>query len=145
MTGRRLDAKMRFLIIGLGNTIIDFVVLLVCSVALGLPIIPSNFISTTAGMAFSFLGNKSFVFKPARGRLSEQIGLFLAITVVGLWGLQPAIISIGIQLLEPTSLNQPSKVFFLKVMATAVTLVWNYLGYKHLAFRSRPHGQSKNR
>ena len=114
--------KIRFLLVGGTNTAIDFGLLFILN-TLGLPRVPSNTISTGVAFIFSFFANRNFTFSANSGNIKKQMTLFIIVTLFGLWVIQPIIISLISNLLVG------------KIIATAVTLVWNYLFYSRLVFR----------
>jgi putative flippase GtrA len=124
--------KVRFGIVGALNTAIDFVVLFTL-VAMGSPTIASNFVSTSVALIFSFFANKKFTFKDNANNKTQFI-YFLAITLFGLWIIQPIIID-GVGLLIKSSVNSYVVLFIGKLLATGVTLVWNYLLYRKFVFK----------
>jgi putative flippase GtrA len=126
--------KLRFAIVGGLNTAIDFVVLFVL-VALGLPTIASNILSTSTALVFSFFANKTFTFKDGNKSTKKQFGVFLAITLFGLWILQPIVIEGTAFLISEFITNSYIVLFIGKILATCVTLVWNYLLYKKFVFK----------
>jgi putative flippase GtrA len=135
--------KLRFAIVGGLNTAIDFVVLFVL-VALGLPTIASNVLSTSTALVFSFFANKTFTFKDNNKGTKKQFAIFLIITLFGLWILQPIVIE-GTRLTIETWFNNSYIVLFIgKVLATCVTLVWNYLMYKKFVFKKQPDDAHSN-
>lgn len=131
---RKHADKLRFAIIGGLNTAIDFVVLFVL-VALGLPTIASNILSTSTALVFSFFANKTFTFKDGNKSTKKQFGVFLVITLFGLWILQPIVIE-GTRLIIDSWFSNSYIVLFIgKILATCVTLVWNYVMYKKFVFK----------
>ena len=114
--------KIRFLLVGGTNTAIDFGLLFILN-TLGLPRVPSNTISTGVAFIFSFFANRNFTFLANSGNIKKQMTLFIIVTLFGLWVIQPIIISLISNLLVG------------KIIATAVTLVWNYLFYSRLVFK----------
>ena len=114
--------KIRFLLVGGTNTAIDFGLLFILN-TLGLPRVPSNTISTGVAFIFSFFANRNFTFSANSGNIKKQMTLFIIVTLFGLWVIQPIIISLMSNLLGG------------KIIATAVTLVWNYLFYSRLVFK----------
>lgn len=143
--------KIRFGIVGVVNTIIDFVILFTL-VALGLPAIASNFISTSAALIFSFFANKKFTFKHVGKNTNQQIAYFFLITIFGLWVIQPVIIEIINLMLGPWFLNSQLMVwtgsllgswfkasYFVlligKCLATLASLIWNYMLYRKFVFK----------
>lgn len=114
--------KIRFLLVGGTNTAIDFGLLFILN-SFGLPRVSSNTISTGVAFIFSFFANRNFTFSANSGNIKKQITLFIIVTLFGLWVIQPIIISLISNLLVG------------KIIATAVTLVWNYLFYSRLVFK----------
>jgi putative flippase GtrA len=129
--------KGRFIIVGLINTAIDFGILFTL-VNLGLPTIISNFVSTSIALLFSFFANKTFTFKGADKGTGRHFVYFLVITLSGLWIIQPIIIE-GTQLLIGSWITNKNITLLVgKLLATCVTLVWNYLLYRKFVFKKRP-------
>lgn len=128
--------KLRFGIVGVANTALDFGVLFVL-VGFGLDKIPANYISTSIAFVFSFFVNKSFTFKTKGGNVLKQFLLFLGITMVGLWIIQPLVI-IGVSgLLAGTGWNEAINLFIAKLIATVASLIWNYIFYSRLVFKKK--------
>jgi len=126
--------KLRFAIVGGANTALDFVLLFALT-ALGLDKIPANYVSTSVALVFSFFVNKSFTFRSKDGNARKQFVLFLVITLFGLWVLQPLVI-LGIdQLFVGSAWSETVVLFVAKLLATIVSLVWNYLLYSKLVFK----------
>jgi len=141
--------KVRFGLVGIVNTAIDFVILFVL-VALGLPTIASNFVSTSVALVFSFFANKSFTFRHEGKNSTKQLIYFFAITLFGLWIIQPIIITV-VNLLLGTWFTSSALVIWLgqlsslfkakyivllvgKGLATLASLIWNYLLYRKFVF-----------
>jgi putative flippase GtrA len=126
--------KLRFGIVGVANTALDFIVLFLL-VGLGLDKIPANYISTSIAFIFSFFVNKSFTFKSKGGNIPKQFLVFLGITMVGLWIIQPLII-LGVgTLLAGTGWSEGVILFAAKIVATVGSMIWNYLLYSRLVFK----------
>lgn len=92
-------------------------------VNLGWDRIAANTIATGSAFVFSFFMNRTFTFKAKQGNIKKQLFLFVIITLSGLWVIQPIIISLIPNLLIG------------KVIATGVTLVWNYIFYNKVVFK----------
>lgn len=129
--------KLRFALVGVANTALDFLLLFLL-VNLGLDKIPANFISTGISFIFSFFVNRSFTFKHKEGNAVKQFAIFIAVTIVGLWVIQPLIIWGITALLAPTGINDQLSLFISKVIATVASLIWNYLFYSRLVFKKKP-------
>lgn len=128
--------KFRFVIVGGLNTVIDFGILFTL-VALGLPAIASNFVSTSVAMVFSFFVNKSYTFKDNKKSTGKHVVYFLVITIFGLWVIQPVIIESVTLLLQPLLKTGFLVLFIGKGLATAASLTWNYLMYRKFVFKKQ--------
>lgn len=126
--------KIRFGIVGLANTALDFI-LLFLFVSLGLDKIPANYLSTGLSFIFSFFVNKKFTFRSKGGNAKKQFVIFLLVTMFGLWVIQPLVIAGVSALLISTGWSSAIILFVAKVIATVASLVWNYLFYSRLVFK----------
>lgn len=127
---KKHENKLRFALIGGVNTAIDFALLLLLS-AVGVNKYVANFISTSVAFIFSFFANRTFTFKSS-GSAKREFIPFLAVTLSGLWILQPAIIWASTPLF--TSLDQNIALFISKLIATVASLIWNYILYSRVVF-----------
>ena len=126
--------KIRFGIVGIGNTAIDFIILFAL-VALGVDKIVANYFSTGIAFIASFFINKSFTFKSKGGNIRKQFLLFVIVTIVGLWIIQPLIIGGITAVLSSSTLAAGLVLFIAKIIATVASLIWNYLFYSRLVFK----------
>ena len=126
--------KIRFGIVGIANTALDFAILFLL-VALGLDKIPANYISTGVAFIFSFFVNKSFTFKSKGGNVKKQFVIFIAISIIGLWIIQPLVITAISAVLAHTSWASGLILFIAKIIATIASLIWNYVFYSRLVFK----------
>ena len=138
------DTKVRFASIGVINTAIDFILLNIFAHAIGLPRIPSNIISASVAMVFSFFANRSIVFGAHGGRARTQAVRFLMVTMTSVyliqnlviyvladlwtWPLDTAFDIVGILEQEAFITNGA------KAAATVASLVWNFKLYKRVVF-----------
>ncbi|MDO9498201.1 MAG: GtrA family protein, partial [Nocardioides sp.] len=79
----------RFAVVGVANTVIDIVLFMLLHDRIG--ILGANFLSTSAGMTFSFVVNGLFTFRAQRLTLRHAV-LFLATTGMTMWLVQPLVI-----------------------------------------------------
>lgn len=121
----------RFGLVGVINTAVD-VGAFAALVFLGVHSLVAIFISTTLGLLCSFLLNRSFVFG-AKHTSARTIASFLLVTCSGLWILQPLIIE-GLALMLDTRTALALTIF--KLLATAVTMIWNFIWYRAKVFKS---------
>lgn len=129
---KKSTKPLRFILVGIANTAIDFIVLLSLT-AVGLPLVAANFISTSVALTFSFFANRTFTFG-STGKKRSQALRFLLVTLVGLWVLQPIVLILAVSVLEGM-LARESSIVVAKLFATVVSMVWNYLLYDSLVFR----------
>jgi len=122
--------KLRFGLVGATNTLIDFSILFLLF-SYGLSPLLSNLISTSCALSFSFFANKKYTFRDHNPNQTRQIFIFLVITLIGLWIIQPVIIW-SIQLLLG---NNYLSLLVAKLTATIASLVWNYLMYRKYVFK----------
>lgn len=126
--------KIRFAGIGLASTALDFFLLFVF-VHVGVNEIAANYMSTGITFFFSFFANRSYTFREAEGNIRRQFVLFIAVTMIGIWVFQPIVIW-GVLAL-PLRLDAGIWLLVAKLAATGVSLVWNYLLYSRLVFRTK--------
>jgi putative flippase GtrA len=134
MTIKNKRLKLRFMAVGAFNTTIDFGLLFSLK-ALGFPEIPSNIVSSTTAFVISFFLNKKVTFKTTDTDVKREIILFIVITLFGLWVIQSIVIWGVLWLENNLSLNDSMKLFVAKLIATGITLVWNYLLYSRVVFK----------
>ena len=130
--------KIRFGFVGILNTLVDISTFSLLS-WLSVGILAANFVSTSCGMATSYGLNRSFTFRSSSKNIKKEIIQFLAITVTGLWAIQPLIIYATT---APTRnlLGWLPPIFVIlipKVCAVTVALVWNYNFYNRVVFSDR--------
>lgn len=127
---------LRFLVIGAINTALDFGLLFALT-HLGLPLIAANTISTAVALSFSFAANKKFTFKAPKSRSGAMtIVKFFGVTLFGLWVLQPLVI-LALLPLATQLLTANASLFVCKLIATGFSLVWNYVLYDRVVFRTK--------
>jgi putative flippase GtrA len=114
----------RFGAVGVANTVIDVALFWVLHAPLG--IFVANFLSTTAGMTFSFLVNGRLTFG-ASGVTARQALLFLATNAFTMWLLQPA-------LMYATFEVAAAPLMVAKVVALGGSVVGNFLLYRYVVW-----------
>lgn len=140
-----LDAqKIRFIVVGVINTLIDFLILNALAHGLGVALIPANIASATVAMTFSFFANRSIVFDGDSGDRRRQAMLFIGVTVTSVYLIQNLVIWILSEWWRWPLDTTHQLVEFIdrevfvtnisKLSATAVSLVWNFVFYKKLVF-----------
>ncbi len=130
---KKHETKVRFLAVGVTNTVIDFALLFLFT-NLGVNRYIANILSTGVAFVFSFFANKKFTFRDGQKDAKKQFLVFSVVTLSGLWLLQPLIIWIVTDFLAAYTNNQSLILFLAKVIATIATLVWNYILYSKVVF-----------
>lgn len=130
-----IGTKLRFGTVGAANTAIDFGLLFILR-SLGLPVISANIISTTVAFCFSFFANKKYTFKSKGGNVKRELLLFVIVTLFGLWVLQNVIMQLILLPLSTTGIASETSLLIAKVLATLVSLVWNYVMYSRVVFKN---------
>ena len=127
---------LRFVIVGISNTVLDFTLMNLLSLA-GLNLIIANTISTGIAMIYSFLMNKKWTFRNAGQDYLRQVILFFIFTAIGIWAIQNGLIILAQHYLPHFGL--PDRVFnnLAKLGASAFSLTWNYLTYNHFVFTDK--------
>lgn len=126
----------RFAVVGVVNTIIDFGIFLSLSTG-GVQPVLANYASTTVALGFSFFANKKYTFKTTSQNIRKEVALFLIFTLIGLWVLQPIVILMThkVSYVSPFFVPEWAVLVGSKVLATFVTLVWNYVTYSRYVFK----------
>ena len=116
------------------NTALDFGLLFVFK-ALGVPVELANIMSTGLAFIFSFFANKKYTFKTTDTNIVREMISFVVVTLFGLWVLQTVVISTTLSLIEQTVRHHSLALLLAKLLATVVSLIWNYLLYSRFVFR----------
>ena len=130
------NQKVRFGIVGVINTVVDFVVLLCLTLGFGLGTGAANIISSSCALATSYVLNKKAVFRGSGG--PRQLLLFVVVTVVGIWLVQTGVVVYSEQILRSLMGASGQNAWALiaaKIVGTGATFVWNYLWYSRVVFR----------
>jgi putative flippase GtrA len=127
--------KARFGIVGAINTALDFGLLILLK-SFGLPTISANIISSTTAFVTSFILNKKVTFQTSGTNVKREVLLFVIVTLFGIWVIQNVIISIVEWLLRDSSLHGIAVLLGAKLLATATTLIWNYMMYSRVVFKT---------
>lgn len=126
------DKRVRFLVVGLLNTVTDIAIYWLLTQS-GMALVVANFISTSAGMTVSYTLNRGFTFRAQSGNTRRQIILFLIVTLFGLWVIQPIVIVASRGFFDGPHWWGLENVLP-KLIATCASLAWNYLLYNKVVF-----------
>ncbi len=149
----------RFVGVGLINTAIDFTVLNLLISLFGWPTLISNILSITVAMCFSFIANKTFVFRSKSHNEVRQAVLFVAGTLASLYIIQSVTIyfltemwtwplDVGVSLINWLGLSNTFSHDFVytngaKLCATVLSMIWNFVFYKRIVFKDSKDGAKR--
>lgn len=120
---------------GVINTSIDLAVFNAVIILFDLGTYFASVISTTTALTFSYFANSQFVFKSDRSRTNAA--LFLFITLFGLWVIHSSAAALIDSALAGVTFFEDQEAIrrnFAKLVATGVSMLWNYFAYKHVVF-----------
>ena len=127
---------LRFAIVGISNTVLDFTLMNLLSLA-GLNLIIANTISTGIAMIYSFLMNKKWTFRNAGQDYLRQVILFFIFTAIGIWVIQNGLIILAKHYLPRFGLSDRVFNNLAKLGASVFSLTWNYLTYNRFVFTDK--------
>lgn len=131
---------LRFAVVGVANTGIDFavfnVLIRIFGVTKGEAIIPIKFAAFLAANINSYLLNKKWTFKDnTKGEGARKFSLYLTVSVVGAL-LNLSTVYLITTFIDPLfSLSPQLWANVANLVATGISLVWNFLGYKIIVFK----------
>lgn len=134
MTFRLTPRKIRFSLVSTTATSLDFGALLLLTSVGSLSLIHANYISSSVGFIYSFIANKKFTFKTPTRHVHRELILYLAVTLFGIWVIQPLIMWPIEHLLRTTGWHHWVIIVIAKVIASLATFIWNYYTYSRLVF-----------
>jgi putative flippase GtrA len=132
-----------FGLIGVFNTLFDMALYVLVQYLTG-SIIIANIVATSAALIGSYILNSKLTFKTKKWTVKSFV-LFVVVTLFGLWVLQTTAIYLLTPLVDifPEFLWQlfgPTehvvKILAPKVVATIITVVWNYIWYNKVIFKN---------
>ncbi len=135
---REIERFVRFAIVGVTGTILDFGLLLFLKADVGLAVVAANAISYTAGTTNNFILNRLWTYPEARGKAGWlQAAQFALVSLAGL------LINTGMVGLLNTpleaALRQPLiGTIASKATATALVMAWNFLANRYWTFNDAP-------
>lgn len=131
----------KFGIIGGMNTAIDFSILNLLmwwtGIYSGGQIILLNIISFAVAVINSYFWNKYWTFKDKDEAGVVEFSQFIAVTLIGL-AINSSVIYIITTFVDPMfGLNEKLWANLAKVVATGLSLIWNFTGYKFIVFKKK--------
>lgn len=118
-----IEQLLKFGVVGAAATIIDFAVMIALTELAGLDPVISAGVSFTVSVVFNYLASMRFVFtrREDLGRAAEA-AIFVALSLAGL-AINEVLMWLGVTMLR---LNY----VLVKVAATCVVMLWNFLSRK---------------
>ncbi|HEX8182841.1 MAG TPA: GtrA family protein [Candidatus Saccharimonadales bacterium] len=139
-----MNQKSKFAVIGVLNTLVDFGIYYAVFQATG-SIVIANILGTSAALVFSFILNSRYTFQTRQWTV-RNFALFIVVTLFGVWVLQTLAIYGFNHLLQPILSGQSAllgsyseivSTLLPKLLATGISLVWNYLWYSKVIFKAQ--------
>lgn len=131
----------KYATVGFANTAVDFGVLnflmWLTKIYSGKEIFFLNSISFLVAVTHSYAWNKLWTFRAKEKDITEQFLQFLAVTLIGLLINGGIVYMITTWLSPMFGLSAIAWANVAKVVATAVSLVWNFIGYKFIVFKKK--------
>jgi len=128
----------RFGTVGALNTLIDFAILnlllALFAVTGGLPLMVCNATAFLAASLNSYFLNRKWTFAQQDAATLRQFLLFFTLTTGGLLVNTLVLYGLVSGLPQPSGMSNLLWVNVAKVVATAASLIWNYLAYRHVVF-----------
>lgn len=129
--------KIRFSLVSMISTAIDFLILITLTSLFSLPLIGANFISTSTSFIFSFFASKKYAFKTPDHHIKHEAIKFVLVTLSGIWMLQPLLIWQLEPVIRNFGVKGVSVIIIAKLIASLATFIWNYLFYTRIVFNKK--------
>ncbi len=127
---------MRFAGVGVCNTAIDWGLFVLLHGHLGITL--ANFVSSSAGMVFSFVVNGLFTFRAEQLTLRQAL-LFVATTGSVMWVAQPVLIHSWLWVLQHPLDDGDLELAAAKLASIACSLVLNFAAYRFVVWPITHH------
>ncbi|MFH0916337.1 MAG: GtrA family protein [bacterium] len=122
----------RFIIVGVINTAVDLVAFYLLGLIPGMPDVAAKGLSYVLGISNSFVWNKYWTFSAGRSeRGKREFAVFFSVNIPPLLVNVVVFSLLGLWIDSGTLLVRMAKAF----AAAVVSVVWNFLGSRYLAFR----------
>ena len=127
--------KIRFVLVGGFNTLLDFAIFGVLANVVGIDKVVANIISTAICITISFILNYKFVWKSEKSIAATAVG-FLVVSLFSAWVVQSLVITGVTALLGETGFTK----LVAKACGSVAGMITNYFGYKFV-FKKKPEEQ----
>ncbi len=129
---RMAGQAVRFIMVGVLNTAVDLVAFYLLALIPGMPEVAAKTISYMLGICNSFVWNKYWTFSArGSGRGWREFAVFFAVNIPPLLVNVVAFTLLGLWIESGTWYVRMGKAF----AAAVVSVAWNFLGSRYLAFR----------
>jgi putative flippase GtrA len=129
---RMAGQAVRFVLVGVMNTAVDLVAFYLLSLIPGMPEVAAKAFSYVLGICNSFVWNKYWTFSArGSGRGWREFGVFFAVNIPPLIVNVVAFTLLGLWIDSGTWSVRMGKAF----VAAVISVAWNFLGSRYLAFR----------
>jgi len=144
LLGKRIPIILQFLkfvLVGLANTAVDFGILNFLMNATGIysgqSIFFLNSVSFVVSVTHSFFWNKFWTFKVKKTDATKEFLQFLLVSIVGLL-INGAIVYMITTWIKPMfGFSEITWANIAKASATIISLVWNFIGYRFIVFKEK--------
>jgi len=128
----------KFVLVGVLNTAIDFgilnLIIFLTGVTQGIGIFFTAAISFSVATVNSYFWNREFTFA-SKKKAVQSFPIFLTVTLIGLL-INASVVYFLSTYILPSLITSPNlRPNVAKVAATAVTMFWNFAGYKLIVFK----------
>ncbi|HEX2913823.1 MAG TPA: GtrA family protein [Chloroflexia bacterium] len=126
---------LRFSVVGLSSTLLDFSVLSGLKSLFGWPTLPANIISYSCGMILSYLLNRSWVYTRESNQANrKQFLQFILVSLIGL--LLNNLLLLFFEIPAGIFMGNSQYAFLpAKIGATTVVMLWNFLANRYWTFK----------
>ena len=122
---------LKFGIVGVLNTVIDFSLLNLLHLVFKIPFLLANTISVSSSIVNSFVWNKYWTFQNREKEFGRQFIKFVILSLVGL-GINDGILYLSVNFLGSSA---PLELNLSKIFASIFSMAWNFIAYKKWAFK----------
>lgn len=130
----------RFASVGVINTAVDVGIFVLLYNILDQNLLVANTVSTSVALIVGYILHSNYTFQNAQTSKRTFV-IFLTVTLLGLWVLQPLVILGLTPVFEANPIYSTSHsvaILIAKFGSIAATLVWNFLLYSRVVFRTAP-------
>mgnify|MGYP001561312682 CR=1 FL=1 len=124
---------------GVLNTLIDIgvlnVLIWITDITSGMWIIAINMVSFSLATINSYFWNKFWTFEKKEETKGKEFVSFFVVSLVGI-GINTGIVFLGSTFISPLfGVSSGAWINMMKILATFVSMVWNFVGYKFIVFK----------